>query len=121
MIQKWLSQESKKSHSHFYSRHTMLRRAGQGFFFRYQGADWIQIKKQYNQTMKPPGTGELFFCYDSTCRKTLKTPKRKGRGGGGVGGLLDKVLSGEAQSEVSERGPIPVLQLTKWYPFYYAF
>ena len=79
----------------------MLRRAGQGFFFRYQGADWIQIKKQYNQTMKPPGTGELFFCYDSTCRKTLKTPKRK-RGGGGVGGLLDKVLSGEVQSEVSE-------------------
>ena len=96
MIQKWLSQESKKSHRHFYSRHTMLRRAGQGFFFRYQGADWIQIKKQYNQTMKPPGTGELFFCYDSTCRKTLKTPKRKG--GGGVGGLRDKVLSGEVQS-----------------------
>lgn len=39
----------------------MLRGAGQGFFFRYQGADWIQVKKQYNQTMKSPGPGELIF------------------------------------------------------------
>ena len=39
----------------------MLRGAGQGFFFRYQFADWIQVKKQYNQTMKSPGPGELIF------------------------------------------------------------
>ena len=47
-----------------------------GSFCRYRGTDYVQQKKQYNQTIKPQENSIVWFLWffrdDGTCRKTHK-------------------------------------------------